>query len=103
MELDLTLWNQQKKALKLTFDSLAEITGISRRQLVSIFHGDTTNPGIAYVQKIEQALGLDNPPPTDELSLSEEERHLAEMIAGMTDEEVEELSRFVDYIISKRS
>lgn len=35
-------------------------------------------------------------------TLSEEEKKLVSLIAQLTDEEVKELSNFVDYIISKR-
>lgn len=35
-------------------------------------------------------------------TLSEEEKQLVSLIAQLTDEEVKELSSFVDYIISKR-
>ena len=35
-------------------------------------------------------------------TLSEEEKQLVSLIAQLTDEEVKELSNFVDYIISKR-
>ena len=35
-------------------------------------------------------------------TLSEEEKQLVSLIAQLTDEEVKELSKFVDYIISKR-
>ena len=51
---------------------------------------------------VDYLLGRETPTIPDHTP-SEEERRLAEMIAGMTDEEVEELSRFVDYIISKRN
>ena len=103
MMLDLNLWNATRKKMKITLADIAEKTQISISTIKDIFRGKTTDPRIETVQAIERALGLDNPPPTDKLSLSEEERRLAEMIAGMTDEEVEELSRFVDYIISKRN
>ena len=36
------------------------------------------------------------------MKLSEEEKQLIDLILSLTDEEVKELSKFVDYIISKR-
>lgn len=38
----------------------------------------------------------------EERTLSEEEQRLIDLILSLTDEEVAELSKFVDYIISKR-
>ena len=38
----------------------------------------------------------------EERALSEEEKQLIDLILSLTDEEVKELSKFVDYIISKR-
>lgn len=38
----------------------------------------------------------------EERTLSEEEKQLIDLILSLTDEEVAELSKFVDYIISKR-
>lgn len=103
MAINIEQWKKAKKEKKLSYDDIAKITGYSRSTITNIFCGYIELPRYETIQAIEQALGLNNPPPTDKLLLSEEERHLAEMIAGMTDEEVEELSRFVDYIISKRN
>lgn len=64
--MDIELWKKQKKELKLTFDDLAELSGVSRRQLFYLFNGNAKNTGIETVQRIERALGLDkekSPPP----------------------------------------
>lgn len=58
MSLNLQQWKIQKKKLKITFDDLAEKTGISRRQLQYLFQGEIDNPRIETVQAIERALGL---------------------------------------------
>ncbi len=48
--------------------------------------------------EIEKAL-----PQINEVTLSQEEQELINLILSLTDEEVQELSSFVDYIISKRN
>lgn len=99
--MDIELWKQRKKELRLTFDELAERSKVSRRQLLYLFNGDGKNAGIDTVQKIERALGLEQEKsPTDELS--EGEKQLIELIKQMTDEEATELSNYIDFIISKR-
>lgn len=65
MVLQLEKWKEQKKSLKLTFDDLAELTNISRRQLQYLFNGEIDNPRIDTVHAIERALGL-TPEPTEE-------------------------------------
>ena len=49
-------------------------------------------------EEIKKAL-----PQINEVTLSQEEQELFNLILSLTDEEVQELSSFVDYIISKRS
>ena len=51
-------WKNKKKELNLTFDELADLAKISRRQIIYLFNGSAKNPGIETVQKIERALGL---------------------------------------------
>ena len=63
---------QRKKETGITFDELAEKTGISRRAICSLFSGETENPRIDTIQAIEQALGLSDTP----ASLSDDEREL---------------------------
>ena len=103
MNIDLDLWKKRKQELHLTFDELAEISNVSRRQLLYLFKGEGKNTGIETVKRIERALGLDNEIPTiPDYTPSEEEKQIFEMIMSMTEEEVDELSNFVDYILSKR-
>lgn len=49
-------------------------------------------------EEIKKAL-----PKINEVTLSQEEQELFNLILSLTDEEVQELSSFVDYIISKRN
>ena len=96
--MDIELWKNKKKELNLTFDELSDITGISRRQLLYLFNGNAKNPGVDTVQRIEKALGIAEQPPT----MSEQEKQLSDLIMQLTEDEVKELSSFVDYILSKR-
>jgi transcriptional regulator with XRE-family HTH domain len=96
---NLSLWKEQKKKLRLSLQDIADMTDISISTLKDIFRGATTDPRIETVQRIENALGLTA---TQEQTLSVEEKQLVSLIAELTDEEVKELSNYVDYIISKR-
>ena len=87
------------KVNKITYQELSDRSGISLNTLKNIFRGKTENPRIDTMQAIENALGI-NEPRTEEIT--EEEKTLISLINQLTDEEVKELSNFVDYIISKR-
>lgn len=99
MKINLEEWKKRKKELHLTFDDLAKITQISRRTICSLFANQTDNPRIDTVEAIETALGLNEKSPS---ILSEEEKELITLISELTDEETQELTSFVDYLISKR-
>lgn len=101
MAIDLELWNAKRKQLKISLSLLAEKTEISISTIKDIFRGATTDPRIETVQRIERALGIkEEKTPTDDLSDGEKE--LISLIKQLTDEETEELSNFVDFILSKR-
>ena len=97
--MDLERLRKRRKELGLTYDDIVELSGISKRTVCSVFAEDA-NPRLDTVQAIERALGLDNEKTSEELS--EEEKQLVSLISQLTEEEVKELSSFVDYIISKR-
>ena len=80
-----------KKEKNLSYDELAELTGISRRAICSLFSEKTENPRIDIVQAIERALGL-APTFTDEeralglsdshlIALSDDDRELINLFA----------------------
>lgn len=98
--MDLERLRKRRKELGLTYDDIVELSGISKRTVCSVFAEDA-NPRLDTVQAIERALGLDNEKKSSE-ELSEEEKELVSLISQLTEEEVKELSNFVDYIISKR-
>lgn len=61
---------------------------------ISYFYEEHDNTTIEKVVTI--------PTPESTRQLTEEEKQLIDLILSLTDEEVAELSKFVDYIISKR-
>jgi transcriptional regulator with XRE-family HTH domain len=86
---------------RITYNDLADMTGLSISTLKKIFCGVSQYPRIDTMQAIERALGLEQEKtPSDELS--EGEKQLIELIKQMTDEEATELSNYIDFIISKR-
>lgn len=100
MNIDLDLWKKRKNELNLTFDELAEKSSVSRRQLLYLFKGEGKNTGVETVQRIERALGIEEEKTAPEYT--DAEWQLFELIKQLTDEETEELSNFVDFILSKR-
>lgn len=57
--MDVTRYRKAKKEQKLTFEQLAEVSGVRLSTLKEIFRGATpTPPRIDTIQKIERALGL---------------------------------------------
>lgn len=96
---DIETLKARRKALKMTFEDLASASNIPIRTLENIFHGITRNPRTDTMQAIEKALGIVQ---EDTPTYTEEERKLFGLIEQLTDAEVEELSNFVDFIISKR-
>lgn len=54
-------YQKKKKELNLTYDEIAEKSGISKRTIAGFFSNDEkyANPSITTLQAIERALGLD--------------------------------------------
>lgn len=95
--MDIELYKKTLKTKKMTYEDLANKTGISLGAIKRIMAGIAKYPRIDTIEAIEQALGL-----TSEATLPKEVLSLIELIATLTDEECEEVSRFIDYVISKR-
>ena len=98
--MDLERLKQAKKEKNITFDELSEISKIPKTTLTNIFCGNTKHPRIDTMQAIERALGIEEEKTAPEYT--EAEMQLFELIKQLTDEETEELSNFVDFILSKR-
>lgn len=91
---------QHLKDNKITYQELSDRSGIALNTLKNIFRGKTEHPRIDTMQAIERALGIEKETPPDDLS--EGERQLIALIKELTDEEAQELSNYVDFILSKR-
>lgn len=70
---------KRKREIGVTFDELAEKTGLSRRAICALFSGKTENPRIDTVQAIESALGLTPTFTEEERALGLSENHLIAM------------------------
>lgn len=57
---DLELWKKIKKEKKLTYDDIANLSGVSRRTIIRIFTDANSNPTNYNVEAIEKALGLND-------------------------------------------
>lgn len=95
--MDIELYKKTLKTKKMTYEDLANKTGISLGAIKRIMAGIAKYPRIDTIEAIERALGL-----TSEATLPKEIMSLIELISTLTDEECEEVSRFIDYVISKR-
>lgn len=56
--MNIKFYNQRKKELGLTYDDIAEKTGLNRKTIINLFTGRMNNPTTLTVNKIEQALGI---------------------------------------------
>ncbi len=56
--MDISLWKQRKKELKLTYEEISRLSGIPLTTVKYIFLGYVETPRIDTVQAIEKALGI---------------------------------------------
>jgi transcriptional regulator with XRE-family HTH domain len=100
MDISIEKLNEIRKQKKISYDELAKLTGYSRSTITNIFCGYVDFPRHETMQAIERALGIEEEKTAPEYT--DAERQLFELIKQLTDEETEELSNFVDFILSKR-
>lgn len=100
MAIDIELLKKRKKELGLSYDDLAQATGYSRSTITNIFCGYVDFPRAETMDELYRVLGITQEVPAP--IYTEEERKLFGLIEQLTDAEVEELSNFVDFILSKR-
>lgn len=98
--MDIEYLKQAKKAKKMKLQDISDLSGIPKRTVDDIFSGHTVNPRTDTLQAIERALGIAEEKTAPKYT--EAEMQLFELIKQLTDEETEELSNFVDFILSKR-
>lgn len=88
------------KENNITYEQLSEMSNVPLNTLKNIFSGRTQHPRIDTLQAIEHALGIDEhtpaPAPTGETA------ELFALLNELTEEELQEISSFVDFVISKR-
>lgn len=92
--MDINYVKQVMKEKKITQLELSKLSGVPFQTVKCIFTGRTLNPRIDTVEAIEKALGISQAP--------KEENELLNLINQLNEEEIQELSNYVDYIISKR-
>ena len=97
--MDVSELNNIRKNLGLSVEELSIKANLPKSTVEKIIFGVVKHPRIDTVQAIENALGL-NVQRTEEIT--QEEKELISLISQLTEDEVKELSNFVDYIISKR-
>lgn len=101
MTVNIETLKQKKKELGLSYDDLAKITGYSRSTITNIFCGYVEYPRVDTMETIERALGITNER-ADAPAYTEDEKKLLSLISELTEEEAQELSNYIDFIISKR-
>ena len=97
-----------RKNKKISMKELGLIVGASE-STISLYESGKRQPDkdmlIAlsdyFGVSVDYLLGRDNNP-TPGSEYTEDEKRLLELITQLTDEETQELSKFVDFIISKR-
>ena len=102
------------KERKITYDKLADLTGLSKSCITKIFAGYAKYPRVDTIETIEKALGLDKEVVP---GISEEEKELMELIKQLPNESTKELIEIIkqlsydgtkelmayaDFLISKR-
>lgn len=85
----------------ITYQELSDRSKIPLNTLKNIFRGKTENPRSDTKEAIERALGITNER-ADVPAYTEDEKKLLALISEITEEEMQELSNYIDFIISKR-
>lgn len=97
--MDLLLWKQRKKELKLTNQAISDISGIPKRTVEDIFAGVTKFPRSDTVDAIENALGIGK---DIEADISAEEQAFIETFRQLTEDEKKEFYSIANFILAKR-
>lgn len=105
---------QLREERRMTQEELGKILGVQKSAVAKYENGKVSNMKRSSIKKLADFFGVSSAyilgyseqqilKQTIKVdALSTEEISLVEAIRSMTDEEVKELSNFVDYIISKR-
>jgi transcriptional regulator with XRE-family HTH domain len=87
--------NEYRKKIGMSVDEVAERANLAKSTVQKVLFGVVEHPRIDTLQAIERALGISSEP-------KEETKELVSLIEQLTEEEVQELSNFIDFMISKR-
>ncbi len=66
--MDIEYLKTRKKQIRMTFDEIAELSGLPKSTVTNVFMGTTKHPRIDTLQAIERALGIETKNPPDNLS-----------------------------------
>ena len=99
--MEVTKLNDIRKSMNMSFEELSTRANLPKSTVEKVLFGIVKNPRIDTLQAIERALGIEEEKTAPEYT--EAEMQLFELIKQLTDEETEELSNFVDFILSKRN
>lgn len=97
--MNVELWKERKKSLKLTFEELSTTTGLSVRTLKSLFSGERTNTTTFTVQAIEKALGISEEQPT--YNVSPKKKEIIDLMLQVDDETLNDIMTVVKLMIKK--
>lgn len=88
--------NEIRKQAGMSIDELANLSALPKSTVEKVLFGIVKHPRIDTMHAIERALGLDKPAETTA------DNELLALLNQMTEEEIIELTNYVDFIISKR-
>ena len=96
--MDIELYKKTMKQRKMTYEDLANQTGISLGAIKRIMAGIAKYPRVDTIEAIERALGLS----AEFEEMPSEIAKIITYVSQLTDEECEEVSRYIDFVIAKR-
>lgn len=100
--MDISIINEERKRQGLSIEELANLANLPKSTVEKIIFGIVKHPRIDTLDALEKALGINEKTPSAE-DVPEDVKELFNLIMQMTEEEIQELSNFVDYVLSKRS
>lgn len=96
--MDLLLWKQKKKELKLTNQAISEMSGIPLRTVEAIFAGKTQFPRSDTVDAVEKVLGISN---EQDYNLSPKGKELVNLLRALDDKQLEDALSVIKIIAKK--
>lgn len=91
---------EERKKQGISIEELANRAKLPKSTVEKIIFKIVKHPRIDTVKALEEALGIKKTPPGNDLP--EDVKQLVELVMELSEDEVNELSNYIDYIISKR-